>query len=108
MPKPMIVERHGWRVEILPEEPRKRPRWEIRCEINRTSETASEWRGHRFFVPEEVAAELGLDRLPAAKREERMCRAVKRIVMRELGEIFSEPEGGLDSVRPIPAADLAD
>jgi hypothetical protein len=37
-----------------------------------------------------------------------MCKAVKRIVMRELAEIFSEPEGGLDSVRPISAADLAE
>lgn len=108
MPKPIIVERHGWRVEILPEEPRKRPGWEIRCEITRTSETASEWRGHRFFVPDELADELGFDRMPPSKREERMCRAAKRIVMRELAEIFSEPEGGLDSVRPISAADLAD
>jgi hypothetical protein len=59
-------------------------------------------------VPEEVAERAGLDRLPPAKREEQMTRAAKRIVMRELAEIFSEPEGGLDSVRPISAADLAD
>lgn len=108
MPKPMIVERHGWRVEIVPEEPQKRPRWEIRCEITRTSETESEWRGHRFIVPEDVSDSLGLDRLPAAKRVALLCRAAKRIVMRELAEIFSEPEGGLDSVRSISGADLAD
>ena len=95
-------------MEIAPEEPRKRPAWEIRCEITRSNETESEWRGHRFFVPDAVADEVGLDRMPPAKREERMCRAAKRIVMRELAEIFAEPEGGLDSVRPISAGDLAD
>jgi hypothetical protein len=59
-------------------------------------------------VPEEVAEEAGLDRMAPTRREERMCRAAKRIVMRELAEIFSEPEGGLDSVRRVSASDLAD
>jgi len=45
--------------------------------------------------------------MPSAKRSERLWVAAKRIVMREFDEIFSEPEGGLDAVRPILAADLS-
>jgi len=105
-PKPLIVERHGWRVEIRPEPPQRRPDWEIRCEIVRTGERASERRGHRFYVPPELAAEARLDELPEGRRLELLSLAAKRIVMRELEEIFAEPEGGLDSLRPIRAGDL--
>ncbi len=105
----MMVERHGWRVEIRPDEPRKRPQWEIRCEIYRAREgqRERERRGHRFYVSPDLADELGLDGMPPAKRRERLSLAAKRIVMRELDEIFSEPEGGLDAVRPIRAEDLS-
>ncbi len=35
-----------------------------------------------------------------------MTQAAKRVVLRELDEIFAEPEGGLDSLRPLTASDL--
>jgi len=108
-PSATIVERHGWRVEIRPDEPRKRPQWEIRCEIYRAreGERQRERRGHRFYVSPDLAAETGLDRMPSARRRDRLWLAAKRIIMRELDEIFSEPEGGLEAVRPILAADLS-
>jgi hypothetical protein len=105
-PKPLIVERHGWRVEIYPREPERRPQWEIRCEIVRRSDRGRERRGHRFFVAPDIADATRLDELSPQRRMELMSLAAKRIVMRELEEIFSEPEGGLDSVRPIRAEDL--
>jgi len=45
--------------------------------------------------------------MPSARRRDRLWLAAKRIIMRELDEIFSEPEGGLEAVRPILAADLS-
>lgn len=104
--KRLVVERRGWRVEILAEEPRTRPRWEIRCEIQRARDNVLERRGHRFYVEQEIAEALRLDDLPSAHRLDLMARAVKQIVMRELEPIFAEPEGGLDSVRALRADDF--
>lgn len=54
----------------------------------------------------EIATAVRLDELSPQRRMEVMSLAAKRIVMRDLDEIFSEPEAGLDSVRPIRAEDL--
>jgi hypothetical protein len=57
-------------------------------------------------VSAELAEKLKLGDLPEARREDLLARAAKRVVLREFEEIFAEPEGGLDSLRPLNEADL--
>jgi hypothetical protein len=101
------VERNGWFIDIETLDVSQRPHWEIRCLIRRRREQREEERRHRFFVSEELAEKLKLGALPEARREDLLARGAKRVVLRELEEIFAEPEGGLDSLRPLTDADLA-
>jgi hypothetical protein len=109
MPKVRLtVERDGWFIQIEVIEVVKRPDWEIRCGITRSREGGedADYRGHRFCVPPELAQKARLDRLSEAKRGELLAAAAKKVILRELQEIFSEPGGGLDAVRPLSETDL--
>jgi hypothetical protein len=104
--KPIKVERHGWYVTIEIQEVSKRPNWEIRVRIIRSKEGKTERRGHRFHVSPELAEKLQIDRWSDAKRKEVFAGGAKKVILRELVEIFAEPEGGLDSLRPLNEMDL--
>lgn len=103
---PLKIEKDGWFIDVEILDVSKRPHWEIRCLIRRRKDRGDEQRRHRFFVSEEVAEELKLEALPEARREELLARAAKRVILREFAEIFAEPEGGLDSLRPLTETDL--
>jgi len=102
----MRVERNGWFIDIEPLDVSRRPNWEIRCLIRRKRERQEEERRHRFVVAGDLADRFRLDALPESRREERLVQAAKRVILRDFEEIFSEPEGGLDSVRPLEERDL--
>jgi hypothetical protein len=101
------VERDGWFIDIETLDVSERPNWEIRCRIRRSKDEREEERGHRFFVSAELSERYKLAELSQPQREKLMTQAAKRVVLRELDEIFAEPEGGLDSLRPLEASDLA-
>jgi hypothetical protein len=100
------VERDGWFIHIETLDVCQRPHWEIRCRIRRQKQDRVDERKHRFFVDEALGNRLGLDTLTESRREDRLVRAAKNVILRELEEIFSEPEGGLDSLRPLTEKDL--
>ena len=100
------VERDGWFIDIETLDISERPNWEIRCRIRRSKEEHEEQRSHRFFVSRELSERYKLDELSQQQREKLMTQAAKRLVIRELDEIFAEPEGGLDSLRPLTATEL--
>ena len=100
------VERDGWFIDIETLDVSERPNWEIRCRIRRSKEEREEERGHRFFVSAELSERYQLAKLSEPQREKLMTQAAKRVVLRELDEIFAEPEDGLDSLRPLTATDL--
>ncbi|HSF19371.1 MAG TPA: hypothetical protein VLK65_27855 [Vicinamibacteria bacterium] len=100
------VERDGWFIDIETLDVSRRPDWEIRVLIRRRKEDREEQRRHRFYVPKELSGKIKLDSLKEARREERLARAAKRVILREFNEIFAEPEGGLDSLRPLTESDL--
>ena len=100
------VERDGWFIDIETLDISERPNWEIRCIIRRSKEKREEERGHRFFVSTELSERYQLAELSQQKREKLMTQAAKRVVLRDLDAIFAEPEGGLDSLRPLTASDL--
>lgn len=102
----MKVERDGWFIDVETLDVSQRPDWEIRCLIRRRKDQRDEQRKHRFYVSPELAEKFKLGALPEARREDLLARAAKRVVLRELQEIFAEPEGGLDSLRPLTEADL--
>jgi hypothetical protein len=106
--KPINVEIYGWYVTIEVLDLSKRPNWEIRVKINRSKESRRESRGHRFFVSSDLAEKLGIDKWPDAKRQSLLSRGAKEVILREFEEIFSEPEGGLDSLRPLSKGDLSE
>lgn len=101
------VERDGWFIDIETLDVSKRPHWEIRCLIRRRKENQEEQRRHRFYVNDDIGERLKLSELPEARREDVLARAAKTVILRELEEIFSEPEGGLDSLRPLTEPDLS-
>ena len=100
------VERDGWFIDIETLDVSERPNWEIRCRIRRSKETEEEERGHRFYVSPELSERYKLTELSEPQREKLMTQAAKRVILREFEEIFAEPEGGLDSLRPLTASDL--
>ena len=102
----MKVERDGWFIDIETLDVSERPNWEIRCRIRRSKETHEEERGHRFFVSRELSDRFQLAELPEDRRTKLMAQAAKKVILREMDEIFSEPEGGLDSLRPLTESDL--
>lgn len=106
--KTINVEIYGWYVTIEVLDLSKRPNWEIRVKINRSKESRSESRGHRFFVPSDLAERLGIDKWPDAKRQDLFSRGAKEVILREFEEIFSEPEDGLDSLRALTESDLVE
>jgi len=57
-------------------------------------------------VSPEIAERLRLDRLSDTKRRDLLAAAAKKAVLRQLNEIFTEPPGGLDALRPLAEADL--
>ena len=103
----MKVEKDGWFIDIETLAVSQRPHWEIRCLIRRRKDQRNEQRRHRFYVSGELAEKLKLSALTEAKREDLLARGAKRVVLREFSEIFAEPEGGLDSLRPLTERDLA-
>jgi hypothetical protein len=102
----MKVEKDGWFIDIETLGVSQRPHWEIRCLIRRRKDQRDEQRKHRFFVSSELAEKLKLGALSESKREDLLARGAKRVVLREFAEIFAEPEGGLDSLRPLAESDL--
>jgi hypothetical protein len=100
------VERDGWFIDIETLDVSRRPHWEIRCLIRRRKDYTDEQRRHRFYVSPELGERFKLDGLAEGRREELLARAAKTVVLREMEEIFSEPEGGLDSLRPLTERDL--
>jgi hypothetical protein len=100
------VERDGWFIDIETLDVSSRPHWEIRCLIRRKKQDRSEERRHRLYVSSEVSERLGLDELAESRREERLGKAAKAVILRELEEILAEPEGGLDSLKPLTERDL--
>jgi hypothetical protein len=106
--KTLKVERHGWFLSIDVLDVSRRPQWEIRCAISREKDGVREQRGQRFFVTDELAGQKSLDRLAESKRVVILTQAAKRVILRQLDDIFSDPEGGLDALRPIAAADLGE
>ena len=100
------VERDGWFIDIEPHEVSERPHWELRLTITRTKERLEERRGHRFTVAPELSARYKLSELKDNERETLLVRAAKNVILREMDEIFAEPEGGLDSVRPLRETDF--
>ena len=103
----MRVERDGWFIDIDVLDVSERPNWELRCAIRRQKEQREDERGHRFYVSHELSERLGLGEMNESEREELMSRAAKKVILREFDEIFSEPEGGLDSLRPLTHQDLS-
>ena len=101
------VERDGWFIDIETLDVSERPDWEIRCRIRRSKEQLEEQRGHRFIVSRELSERFKLGSLPEERRMELLIQAAKRVILREINEIFDEPEEGLDSVRSLTASDLA-
>lgn len=101
------VERDGWFIDIETVDVSARPNWEIRCHIRRTKDDRVEERGHRFVVSPELSETYRLAELSEDQRRKLMSQAAKRVILRELDEIFDEPEEGLDSVRPLTASDLS-
>jgi hypothetical protein len=106
--KPLNVEIYGWYVSIAVREISKRPGWEIRVNICRSKETLRERRGHRFNVSPELSEKLSIDKWSDTKRRDVFSQAAKNVIVREFNEIFSEPEDGLDSLRPLTEADLSE
>ncbi len=102
----MKVEKDGWFIDIETLGVSQRPHWEIRCLIRRRKDQSDEQRKHRFYVSVELAEKVKLGTLPETRREDLLAKAAKRVVLREFSEIFAEPEGGLDSLRPLTEADL--
>jgi hypothetical protein len=100
------VERDGWFIDIETLDVSRRPHWEIRCLIRRRKDDRDEVRRHRFYVGQELGDRLKLDSLPEGRREDCLARAAKDVILRELDEIFSEPEGGLDSLRPLREGEI--
>lgn len=100
------VELHGWYVQIEFFDIEQRPNWEIRCEITRSREDRRERRGHRFYVSPELADKLGFKKRTQAQLQAFMTSGAKAVILREFDHIFSEPENGLDSLRPIEEIDL--
>ena len=104
--KTIRVEIHGWFVTIEVRDLSKRPNWEVRVSITRTKEDLKEHRGHRFYVAPEVALKLKMDKWAKQKLTTALSQGAKRVILREFDDIFSEPEGGLDSLRLLTEADL--
>jgi hypothetical protein len=102
----MRVERDGWFIDVETLDVSQRPHWEIRCLIRRRKDQREEERRHRFFVSADLAEKLKLGALPDGRREDLLARAAKSVILREFEEIFAEPEGGLDSLRPLTEADF--
>jgi len=100
------VERDGWFIDIETLDVSQRPHWEIRCLIRRRKDHREEQRKHRFYVSAELDEKLKLGALPEGRREDLLARGAKRVVLREFEDIFAEPEGGLDSLRPLRETDL--
>lgn len=103
------VERDGWFIDVETLDISARPNWEIRCRIRRSrhsEDEREEQRGHRFFVSPELSARYRLAELSESQREKLMTQAAKRLVLKELDEIFAEPEDGLDSLRPLTETEL--
>ena len=100
------VELDGWFIDIETLDVSERPDWEIRCLIKRSKEQLEERRGHRFVVSRELSDRYQIGELPENRRMQLMTQAAKRVILREIDEIFDEPEEGLDSVRPLTALDL--
>jgi hypothetical protein len=100
------VERDGWFIDIETLDVSERPNWEIRCRIRRSKESREEERGHRFYVSPELSERYRIAALSDQQRVKLMTQAAKRVILRDLDEIFAEPEGGLDSLRPLTASDL--
>lgn len=100
------VERDGWFIDIETLDVSERPDWEIRCCIRRSKEQLEEQRGHRFVVSRELSERFKLGSLTEDRRMKLMTQAAKRVILREIDEIFDEPEEGLDSVRSLTASDL--
>jgi hypothetical protein len=100
------VERDGWFIDIETLEVSRRPHWEIRCLIRRRKDDREEVRRHRFYVGQDLGDRLKLDSLTEGRREDCLARAAKVVILREFEEIFSEPEGGLDSLRPLGESDI--
>lgn len=103
----MKVERGGWFIDVETLDVSERPHWEIRCLIRRRKDHRDEERRHRFYVSAELGEKLKLGDLPEGRREDLLARAAKRVVLREFEEIFAEPAGGLDSLRPLTETDFA-
>ena len=106
--KPIYVEIYGWYVTIEVLDLSKRPNWEIRVKISRCKKSRRETRPHRFYVSSDLAEKLRIDKWSEAKRQSLFSRGAKEVILRHFEEIFSEPEGGLDSLRPLSEADLAE
>jgi hypothetical protein len=106
--KSLNVEIYGWYVSINVKDVSKRPHWEIRVNISRSKENRRERRGHRFNVAPELAEKLKIDKWSDTKRRDLFSQAAKKVIIRDFHEIFSEPEEGLDSLRPLTEADLID
>jgi hypothetical protein len=103
---PLKIEKDGWFIDVETLDVSQRPHWEIRCLIRRRKDPLDEERRHRFYVSADLAEKLKLGALPEARREDLLARAAKRVILREFAEIFAEPEGGLDSLRPLTEADF--
>lgn len=100
------VERDGWFIDIETLDVSRRPHWEIRVLIRRRKDQDEEERRHRFYVTRELADRFELDGMKEVRRDDRLARAAKKVILREFAEIFAEPEGGLDSLRPLTENDL--
>jgi hypothetical protein len=105
--KSLNVEIYGWYVSLDIRDVSRRPDWEIRVNICRSKENLRERRGHRFYVAPELSEKLEIDKWSDTKRKDVLSQAAKKVIVREFHEIFSEPEEGLDSLRPLTEADLA-
>jgi hypothetical protein len=106
--KPIIVEISGWYVTVDVRDVSKRPNWEIRVNISRSKENRRERRGHRFYVAPDLSRDLGVDKWSDTKRWAVLSQAAKKVILRDFEEIFSEPEEGLDSLRPLTEVDLSE
>jgi len=103
----MRVERDGWFIDIEILDVSARPNWEIRCRIRRSKDAREEERGHRFFVSPDLSERYRLSELREDRRTDLMTQGAKKVILREMEDIFAEPEGGLDSLRPLGDEDLA-
>lgn len=106
--KSLNVEIYGWYVSINVRDVSKRPYWEIQVNISRSKEKRRERRGHRFNVTPELTEKLNIDEWSDTKRKDLFSQAAKKVIIRDFHEIFSEPEDGLDSLRPLTEADLTE